>query len=396
MFLFMVAVYILMAWLQKVSPQTWMGFVKAFSEAAMVGALADWFAVTALFNYPLGIKIPHTNLIENSKQRIGDNLGSFVSNNFLNASNIKPYIRKLSVAEMASGWLQKEKNKELLIGEIRFLAKDILHRVDDKELIEFINRKGQELLGQVRLNGVVSKGIHFMLERNEHEQLLGKLSEKIIEYVNNNDDFIRRKVAEESYFFVPKFLEEKLSSKILNGLNRYFTEIQQQPDHPIKLEVEAQLQKLADDMENDPAWQQKLRNISQNLLGDSVIQKVAADIWVFIRRSLQEELDNDNGTLINYIRQNIDDLAQRLSTDAGLRNKIDSWIQLNAFRYAVRNNRKVSELISDTVGNWKGRELSEKLELEVGKDLQFIRINGTIVGGIVGLIIYTITYFFIK
>lgn len=396
LFVAMAIIYFLMAWLQTKNLQPWMGYVKAFSEAAMVGALADWFAVTALFNYPLGLKIPHTNLIENSKQRIGNNLGNFVSTNFLNAATIKPYIRKLSVSEIAANWLEKDRNKKALIEEIRFLARDILNRVDDTELIEFINRKGKELISQVRLNGVVSKGIHFMVERNEHERIISKMAEKIMDYVNNNTDFIRNKVAEESYFFVPKFLEDKLSNKIISGLNKYFTDINEQPDHPIKKEIESQLLALAEEMENKAEWREKLQDISLNLLGDEVVQKVAADIWAFMRLNLQEELDNDNGTLVNYIKKNIEHFAQRLKAEESLRNKIDKWIQLNAFKYVARNGQQVSNLISNTVGNWQGRELSDKLELEVGKDLQFIRINGTLVGGIVGLLIYTITHFFIK
>src|SRR6478752_7446823 len=184
LFLLMLLVYILMTWLLRTQPAAWMGYVKAFSEAAMVGALADWFAVTALFHHPLGIPIPHTNLIENSKKAIGDNLGNFVVSNFLTAGNIRPYIQKLNISSYAAQWLEKEKNKNVLVNEVTKLLNDIMGKLEDKQVADFIAKKGNELLDNIELNKIVSNALRYFLDRNEHEKLVTTLAEKIKTYIS--------------------------------------------------------------------------------------------------------------------------------------------------------------------------------------------------------------------
>lgn len=391
LFLLMLLVYILMTWLLRTQPAAWMGYVKAFSEAAMVGALADWFAVTALFHHPLGIPIPHTNLIENSKKAIGDNLGNFVVSNFLTAGNIRPYIQKLNVSAYAGQWLEKDKNKNVLVNEITKLLNDIIGKLEDRQVADFIAKKGNELLDNIELNKIVSNALKYFLDKQEHEKLVTTLAEKIKTYISENGEMIREKVKKESYFFVPNFVDNKLASKITNGLVNYFDEIEKDKSHRIRTEIGQQLYQFANSLQTEEKWKKEFLQLKNNLLSEEKLQEYAAAIWKSLKATLQQELQSNDSSLVRYFHKKIDELAVNLKKDIALQNKIDGWVRYTAYKYILRNIERVGALISNTVGNWKGRELSQKLELEVGKDLQFIRINGTVVGGLVGLLIYTIT-----
>jgi len=392
LFLLMVVVYILMTYLSKSNPAHWIGYIKAFSEAAMVGALADWFAVTALFHHPLGIPIPHTNLIEKSKKSIGDNLGNFVVSNFLTAQNIRPYILKLSVSSFVADWLGSEKNKKLVIEEVTKLLKDILRKLDDETITKFIASKGVALIDEVKLNKVVASALQYFVSRNEHQSLITNLAGKIKEYISQNQMMVQDRVKEESYFFVPKFIDNKLASKITNGLIKYFEEIELDHNHKIRAEISTQLAQFVEDMRTLPKWEQELNKLKQGLLSEENIAKYATDIWQSLKTTLTDELSNPESGLVKYFTKTIDNMALSLKEDVVLQERIDKWIRLTLYKYILRNKDNVGMLISNTVGNWQGRELSQKLELEVGKDLQFIRINGTLVGGLVGLLIYAITH----
>lgn len=394
LFLLMLLVYVCLTWYGRSHALQGLGYVKAFAEAAMVGALADWFAVTALFHHPLGLPIPHTNLIERSKKNIGDNLGNFVVSNFLSPQNIRPYIRKIAVSVYAGEWLERPKNKALLLTEITRLLKDIITKMDDAVVAGFIGRKGTELIGQVQLNQVVANALQYFIEKGEQEQLVTTLAAKIKNYIGSHEEMVKDRVKKESYFFIPKFVDEKLAAKISGGLVRYFEEIETDPQHKIRQEIATQLAQFVQDLKTQPRWQQEMEQLKSGLLSPEKVAQYAGDIWQSIRQTLTDELAAPDSAMLRYFSKAIDDLSQSLRQDALLQERIDRWVRHTAYRYVLRNTNNAGLLISNTVGNWQGRELSRKLELEVGKDLQFIRINGTLVGGLVGLLIYTLTRLF--
>lgn len=391
LFLLMVAVYSIMTYLSRSNPAPWIGYIKAFSEAAMVGALADWFAVTALFHHPLGLPIPHTNLIEKSKKTIGDNLGNFVVDNFLTPQNIRPYIQQISLSAYAAEWLSGKKNKDLLISELVKILKDIIAKIDDTVVAGFIARKGSELVSTVELNKIVAQALQYLLEKKEQEKLVTTLAGRIKKFISENEAMVQEKVKEESYFFVPKFIENKLATKITSGLARYFEEIETDENHKIRGEITQQLEQFALELRTEEKWVAAFDQLKSGLLSEENISRYAADIWQSLKQTLSQELSDQNSAMIRYFSNTVDELAGNLKQDEALRQRIDGWIRLTAYTYILRNTENVGTLISNTVGNWQGRELSQKLELEVGKDLQYIRINGTLVGGLVGLLIYTIT-----
>ncbi|SDI46900.1 Uncharacterized membrane-anchored protein YjiN, DUF445 family [Chryseobacterium taeanense] len=395
LFLLMAIIFIATTLLQKNINSHWIGYVRAFSEAAMVGALADWFAVTALFRHPLGLPIPHTNLIENSKQRLGDNLGSFVVNNFLSSQNIRPYIQKLKISGFVGEWLGKEKNQEVVIRNISDIVLDILNKLDDSSVSQFITKKVQEMTTDIKLNKIVGNGISYIIEKNDHQRIVTNLSSQIKNYIIENDEMIKERVKKGSYTFIPSFVDNKIADKIAIGLSDFFKEIEEDPQHEIRALITQKIHEFSIDLKEDPKWDEEFTSIKNDLLKGNKIEEYSIDIWISIKNTLKNELQEEQSALKIYLSRNINEFSENLKTDENLQNKIDDWVRVTAYKYILKNTHQFGNLISSTVGNWQGKELSEKLELEVGKDLQFIRVNGTLVGGLVGLIIYTIAHFFL-
>lgn len=395
LFLLMAAIFIITTILQKTNDSHWIGYIRAFSEAAMVGALADWFAVTALFNYPLGLKIPHTNLIENSKERIGDNLGSFVVNNFLSPQNIRPYILKLKVSGFVGEWLSKERNQQNLVRELSNVVLDILAKLDDSAVVNFIGKKAKEMSNDLKINKIVGNGIEYVLIKNDHQRLITNLSKQIKDYVIQNREMVQERVKKESYFLVPKFVDDAIAEKITSGLTKYFDEVENDENHQLRAEITKKLYAFAQEVQTEQKWENEFQGIKNDFLKEEKLQQYSKDIWQSIKKTLSNELAEEDSALKNYVKKNLAELSQSLKSDEDLQQKIDYWIRVTAYKYILKNTHQFGELISNTIGNWQGKELSEKLELEVGKDLQFIRVNGTLVGGLVGLLIYTVAHFFI-
>ena len=394
LFVLMAIIFVVMTILEKKNPAHWIGYIRAFSEAAMVGALADWFAVTALFNYPLGIKIPHTNLIENSKERIGDNLGSFVVENFLSPQNIRPYIQKIKISNFVGDWLSKERNQENLMKEVSIIILDILNKLDDTEVVNFIGKKAKDMSDDLKINEIIGNGLDYILDKNDHQRFITNLSKQIKEYVLNNQQMVKERVKSESYFLIPKFVDNNIADKITHGLSTYFEEVELNENHSLREEITKKLYSFSKEIQTDEKWVEEFRAIKNDFLKEEKINQYSRDIWLSIKKSLSKELEEEQSALKNYIRKNLGELSQNLQNDKKFQNKIDGWVRATAYKYILKNTHQFGALISSTVGNWEGKELSEKLELEVGKDLQFIRVNGTLVGGLVGLIIYTVTEFF--
>lgn len=393
LFVLMAVIFVITTVMQKSNGAHWIGYVRAFSEAAMVGALADWFAVTALFHHPLGIKIPHTNLIQNKKEQIGDNLGSFVVGNFLSPQNIRPYILKIKISHFVGEWLSKERNQELLLKETANIALDILHKLDDEAVVRFIANKAKEMSEDVKVNRIIGNGLDYILERQDHQRVLTNLAQQIKSYIQNNQEFVREKVKKESFTLIPKFVDDAIADKITSGLSKFFEDVETNADHSLRTEITIKLLEFAQELKENEKWEEEFRSVRENFLKEEKLNQYSRDIWNSIKKSVIKELENEQSALKGYIQKNLAELAVNLQNDEKLQYKIDHWIRVTAYKYILKNTHQFGDLISSTVGNWEGKELSDKLELEVGKDLQFIRVNGTIVGGLVGLLIYTVSHF---
>ncbi len=390
LFLFMAVVYFAMVYLDQHMNAKWIGYVEAFAEAGMVGALADWFAVTALFRYPLGLKIPHTNLIENSQKAIGNNLGHFVTDNFLTPSTIRPYIEKLEVVKYAADWLNKPSNQEGLQEELINFSKKIITDLDDKDVVDFITLKGDEILKQFNLAELVSSSLEYVLEKEKHDEILEAIIPKAKEYILESDLIIKDKL-NEKHPVISFFAGKKISKGVVEGVVSFLDEVAEDKEHPVRHNMERIIRENIQNIKESPDWKKKLESLRDEFITKERMNDYALDLWQAIKQNLTESFEDENSALQVYIQKNIRKLTENLNDNQEMIDKINGWVRHFIYRMILRNVKEVESLISSTVDKWEGKQLSEKLELEVGKDLQFIRINGTLVGGLVGLIIYTIT-----
>lgn len=390
LFISMALVYLLMIYGFKLYSQNWMGYVKAFAEAAMVGALADWFAVTALFRKPMNLPIPHTNLIENSKNKIGDNLGAFVTDNFLTAENLRPYITKIDLAQLLANWLSKPANQKHIEKESVTLLLSIINGIDQEEIILFLSKKAKSGIVDLPLQEFAAKGLVYMLEKQEHNRLIDVIIPKAQLYVEENRDNIYSKIVEKKPLLA-LVGGRTVTNQLIQGIVTFLEEIAVDPKHKLRKELTSRLYQLADEIETAALWKEKFNALALEFVSDEVIQNYVTDFWHSTQETIIVQLQHENSNLRHYIQQAITTISNDLQHDKQLSNRINLWVQHTLYRLVLRNTKEVGALIRNTVERWDGRELSDKLELEVGKDLQFIRINGTLVGGLVGLLLYTLT-----
>lgn len=394
LFIIMVIVYFAMVYAIKHSPSAWMGYVKAFSEAAMVGALADWFAVTALFKHPMGLNIPHTNLIENSKNKIGDNLGDFVTDNFLTSENIRPYVEKVDLATIISNWLNQPSNQIILENEIATLAKNIIADLKDDTVVHFLSNKASEGIQSINIQSFVSQGLMYAIEKGEHNRLIDVIVPKAQVYVEEHREDIYQAIVEKKPLLA-LVGGKAVTAQLVNGINTFLSDIADNKNHKLRKEITLRLEMLAVEIEASEKWKLKFQEILSQFITQETIETYIRDFWNSTKATIIEQLDDNASILRNYIRKSLANIAIELQENNDLKTKINKWIQHTIYRLALKNTKEVGQLIRNTVDRWDGRELSDKLELEVGKDLQFVRINGTLVGGLVGLLIYITTHLII-
>lgn len=394
LFFLMALIYGVMVYLQHHSPENWMGYVEAFAEAGMVGALADWFAVTALFRHPLGLKIPHTNLIERKKNDLGKNLGMFVNENFMNPENIRPYIEKLDVVKFITEWLNKTKNREVLEVEIAHLLKKILKDMDDRQVEKFLTSQATDLLHKIDFQDIASSGLTYIVKNNEHINLLENLLPQLKSYILENEQMILQRISD-SRPLIAFLAGKKISREITGGLVSFIDEIQKNPNHFVREKLTDTLNKIASDLKFTDKWNSKFDEFKSDFITEENLNPYIRDIWIGFKNRLFLQLEERNSILKEYISKSLEKISTNLQEDYDLQFKLNQWIQHFVYRMVLKNRQEIEALITNTVESWEGRELSEKLELEVGKDLQFIRINGTLVGGLMGLLIYVVTHIFI-
>lgn len=390
LFVLMMIIYISTLFISKYNNSIWIGYTKAFAEAGMVGALADWFAVTALFKYPLGIKIPHTNLINNNKDALGENLGAFVSENFLNQETIRPYVTKIDLAYFMCNWLSNESNFKKLSIEIKQIIKKIVLEINDDSITALIGTKGKEIFNEINFLEITSKGLLYVLENNEHQRLISIIIPEAKFYVENNKDTIYEKVVEKNPI-LGIIGGKTITNQLISGIISFLDDIQENGSHPLRNEITNKLYTVSKNIQTDISLIKKIDNLKSAFISNEKIEEYSSKIWLNSKHSLLTNLDDENSKfnlfLENYLKSAISNLKQ----DKEFQNKINKTVQKIIYKLTLKNSNEIGKIISKTIKDWDGKEMSDKLELEVGKDLQFIRINGTIVGGIVGLIIYTLS-----
>ncbi|MFD7652971.1 DUF445 domain-containing protein [Actinosynnema sp. NPDC059797] len=368
----------------------WVGYVRAAAEAGMVGALADWFAVTALFRRPLGLPIPHTAIIPTRKDTFGDALGSFVGQNFLSEAVVRDKLRRVGVARRLGEWLVKPENAERVTSEAANVVRGavtVLRDEDVQAIVEqavvrrLVDRPWGpplgELLGQVLADGA-------------HHKLVDLMCDRAYDWVRDNYEKVMGVVSDRAPSWSPKFVDAMLGDKVYTELLNFAWAVKTDVNHPMRLAVDQFLIEFADDLRTDPATMQRAEQVKTQVVEHPDVQRLIGSAWGTAKKMLLDAAEDPSSELRRRVREGLLSFGRRLVEDESMRAKVDGWVE-GAAAYVVTHYRdEITTLITDTVERWDAEETSRKIELQVGRDLQFIRINGTVVGALAGLVIYTV------
>jgi uncharacterized membrane-anchored protein YjiN (DUF445 family) len=367
--------------------------LQAFSEAAMVGGIADWFAVVALFRHPLGIPIWHTAIIPTKKNEIGENLGNFVSEEFLNREKLEIKLEEFNFAVKASDWLSQKENADKIANAIALnIIPGILKAIKDEDIKRFIQGQFKEKLEAINFGDWVALALEPLQKGNVKDRLLTNLLEVMSTELSNNKDLIRKKVKESTPFLSFGLADKSISEGIFNGLQEFLNEAKN-PESEIRIKIDEYVYDFLDKVKNSEEMRVKINNMILDFAGKKEVQDYVNGIWDEIKLSITNDIGKgDESSIKNNIASLIQSFGNGLKEDPVMIDKINNFIKNDLLSVLLNNKKVIGDLISSTVKSWDGKEVSEKLELEIGKDLQYIRINGTLVGGLIGLVIYGVEW----
>lgn len=378
-------VFVAASWLE---PQhAWLGYVRATAEASMVGGIADWFAITALFRHPLNIPIPHTAIIPSRKDRIGRSLGNFVQNNFLSPEVLGAKLRAAQISRRAAEWLSQPENARRAAQQLGSVLKSAGNVVRDEDVHALLDRTVIEPLRQIPIAPVLAKGLALLTVDDRHQQLLDRVIHGLLRLVAENEALIREKIGEESPWWVPKMVDDRIHQKVLGGIERTLYEVGDDPDHQLRHQFDELLAHWMVQLQSSPEVIARAEAIKQQVLDPETSGRLAASLWEELKQALERQNLSEEGAP-GAVARGLSALAKAASEDEALLEKIDGWVIGAVLRVVEQHRPEVGHLIAQTVSSWDPEETSRRIELLVGRDLQFIRINGTLVGGLVGLLIH--------
>lgn len=386
--LVLMAVTFILARTMEVHHTSW-GYFRAFAEAAMVGALADWFAVVALFRHPLGLPIPHTAIIPNNKDRIGESLGRFVTDNFLTTTTLRPKLEKLDLVGIAAGWLTKQSAPiaERVCGVIPAMLK----KLDDAAVRRFLHQQLISQMSTIEVAPLAGKLLEGLTAGDKHRALLGEGLRLMDEWFNENRDWLHQEIRDEVP--LPAWLgKDKVAGyyvrKFINKVGTLVHDVGENHQHPFHAKFRASLEKQIHALKNSPDYLRKGEEFKAQLLEHPVLRTYVSDVWATLEQWILTDLAKPDSQIKARLRDLVNSIGRTLQEDAELRERLNTWLRDGLLAFVEQHREQAARLIQDTVAKWEAEDICRNLEAEVGRDLQFIRISGTIVGGLVGLLIH--------
>ncbi len=368
------------------------GYLRAFAEAAMVGGLADWFAVTALFRHPLGLPIPHTAIIPENKDRIADTMATFLRDNFLTPQVVARRMQGLDAAGLAGQFLAnpREGESRLRDGATSLLA-DVLESLDQEKLGGLAKGALRTQIARLDLAPLLGQLLGAMIADGRHMPLIESGIRKAAHVLEANEDMIRAMIHERANALV-RFarLDERLANTILDGLYKLLAETVVIPDHPLRVKIEEGLQQLAHDLAHDPAMRARVERMKEEVLANPAFTAWLDAFWERSRARLLQAVREPGGAMAGSVSASVGELGLALQRDGRLQLLVNRFARRTLVGIATRYGGQIVRLVSETVRRWDARTVTDRIEGAVGRDLQFIRINGTLVGGLVGVAIHAV------
>lgn len=369
------------------------GFMKAFAEAAMVGGLADWFAVTALFRRPLGLPIPHTAIIPRNKDRIGDTLAQFLKDNFLTPAVVARRMRSVDVAGAAGKFLANPDQGgagRLREGASRLLA-DVLESLDDTRLGGLAKSAIANRIQALDVSPLLGQSLDAAMAEGRHIPLLDGIIHRASLIVASNEEIIRQMVHERAGRILRwTGLDENVADAVITGLNKLLFDMADDPQHPLRLRVDEMIADLAYDLQNDETMQERVNALKTEIVSNPAMQAWIDSLWQQARGALLKAARDPDRVMAGKFGDMLRQMGTTLQTDAGLRDTINRFARRATVGATDSYGDSIVKLVSETVRGWDVRKVTDRVENAVGRDLQYIRINGTLVGGLVGLALHAV------
>jgi uncharacterized membrane-anchored protein YjiN (DUF445 family) len=372
----------------------WVGYVGAAAEAGMVGALADWFAVTALFKHPLGIPIPHTAIIKRKKDQLGEGLGTFVRENFLSPAVVETKLRDAQVPGRLGKWLSEPSHAGRVASEAATVLRVLVELLRDEDVQQVIDRMIVRRIAEPQWGPPVGRVLSTLLAENRQEALIQLLADRAFQWSLNAGEIIQRVVERDSPTWSPRFVDHLVGDRIHRELMDFTDKVRRNPDHELRRSATRFLFEFADDLQHDPDTIARADAVKEQLMARDEIANAAASAWKTLKRLVLEGVDDPSSALRTRIADAVIRIGESLRDDIELRDKVDNWIVRAAQHLVLQYGVEITAIITDTIERWDAEEASRRIELHVGRDLQFIRINGTVVGSLAGLVIYTVAQLF--
>lgn len=373
----------------------WLGFVRATAEASLVGGLADWFAVTALFRKPLGLPIPHTAIIQTQKERIGRILGNFVQNHFLARDILVAKLRSMRLAERAARWISDPEHATRLARSLAVGVARAVQAIPAEEARDLIRESAVARLQKVQLAPVLGNLLTAVAADDRHQVLLDEALRMVKDAMDNNRDQLRRKIREESPWWVPGPVDDAFHRRLVTAAETLIDEVKANPRHPLRVKFDTTFQDFVNRLKSSPDMIARTEELKQDLLEHPLLDEFATSLWDRARRAAAKVQDDPEGSAsAPALAKAIAALGESLVINEERLAELDSFVTDFIASVLEQHRHEVGDLIAQTVQRWDPEVAAERIELAVGRDLQFIRLNGTLVGGLAGLVIYTVSLLF--
>jgi len=361
------------------------------AEAAMVGAIADWFAVVALFKKPLGFPF-HTAIIPRNKDRIGLSLASFVKENFLTREVLSEKIGTVDITGTAAKWLSDKSNVKLISNVFAKYAPAIIDKFEDEDISSFIRENLINTARRIKIAPVLGSILEALTSGNMHNEIFIELLKRLKSYLE--DDKIKVLAEKEDEFFLKRLGKRVVFGMMRNNITNLLDDIINDPSHKMRNEFNLKIKEFINNLKNSEEYIAKGEELKEQLLNSNEAAEYIGNVWISVKLKIIDDLSKEDSMIKLQLENIISGLSKSLAGDAVVSKKINKWISDFIIEFISGRAEWISTLISDTVKKWDAKEMSQKLEVEIGSDLQFIRINGTVIGGIAGLVIFTLSKLF--
>ncbi|MGA5323649.1 DUF445 domain-containing protein [Streptomyces seoulensis] len=389
--LFVAVVYALATWAGHAGAGHWTGYVAAAAEAGMVGALADWFAVTALFRHPLGLPIPHTAIIPTKKDQLGVSLGEFVGENFLSEDVVRQRLAAVGIGSRLGDWLAEPANADRVTAELATALRGALTVLRDSDVQAVVGEAITRRADAREIGPAVGKLLDRIVADGGHRRVVDLVVGRAHEWLERHRDDVMVAIEGGAPGWTPRFVDRKVGDRVYKELLRFVTEMREMPAHPARAALDRFLTDFASDLQSDTETRARVDRLKREVLARDEVQDLIASAWTAVRSMIVAAAEDEQSELRLRVRAGLLSLGRRLATEPKMQGKVDRWVEGAAVHVVTSYRKEITSLITETVAGWDAEHTTRKIEAHIGRDLQFIRINGTVVGSLAGLVIYTVS-----